>query len=51
MAVTSSGLTATALATIVLGVVSGVTAILVAIGLLIDRSAAHHERMGNRGDR
>jgi hypothetical protein len=51
MAVTSSGLTATALSAIVLGVVSAVTAILVAIGLLIDRSAAHHERMGNRGHR
>ena len=49
--VTSSGLTATALASIVFGVVSGVTAIVVAIGLLIDRSAAHHDRMGNRGQR
>jgi len=51
MAVTSSGLTATALAAIVFGVVSGVTAILVAIGLLIDRSAAHHERTVNRVER
>jgi hypothetical protein len=43
MAVTASGLTATALASIVAGVVTAVTAILAAIGLLIDRSAEHHQ--------
>jgi hypothetical protein len=51
MDVTSSGLTATALGAIVFGVVAGVTAIVIAIGLLIDRSAAHHERLGNRTER
>jgi len=46
--VTASGLTATMLAAIVAGVVTFVTAIVVFIGLLIDRSAARHERTGER---
>jgi|CXWL01.1.fsa_nt_gi nitrate reductase gamma subunit len=44
MAVTSSGLTATALAAIVAGVVTGVTALVALLGVLIDKTAAHHER-------
>lgn len=46
--VTSSGLTATALASIVAGVVTFVTAIVAVIGLLIDRSAARKERTGDQ---
>ena len=48
MAVISSGLTQTALATIVTCVVTGVTVLVAAIGLLIDRSAARQERTGRR---
>ena len=48
MAVTSSGLTATGLATIVAGVVAGVTALVALLGVLIDRTAAHHERKVGR---
>ena len=48
MDVTASGLTATALATTVFIAVAGVTLIVVVIGLLIDRSAARHEREGER---
>lgn len=48
MAVTSSGLTATALAAIVTAVVTGITAIVAILGVLIDKTAAHHERTGGR---
>ena len=44
MDVTASGLTSTALASIVAGVVTACTSLVVIIGLIIDRSAAHHER-------
>jgi hypothetical protein len=46
--VTASGLTPLALASITLGVVTAVTLIVVVVGLLIDRSAARHERAKGR---
>jgi hypothetical protein len=46
--VTSSGLTATALASIVAGVVTFVTAIVAIIGVVIDKSAARKDRSGER---
>jgi nitrate reductase gamma subunit len=46
--VTSSGLTATALASITASVVAGVTALVALIGVLIDRTAARHERKGGQ---
>jgi hypothetical protein len=42
--VTSSGMTPTALAVMVFSMVTVCTIIVVAIGVLIDRTAAHHER-------
>ena len=44
----ATGLSGTELATIVFVAVTAVTAIVVVIGLLIDRSAAKHERQGDR---
>ena len=42
--VTASGMTPVALASITLGVVAVCTLILVVLGVLIDKSAASHER-------
>ena len=46
--VTASGLTATALASIVAGVVTFVTAIVAVIGVVIDKSAARKDRTRER---
>lgn len=48
MDLTSSGLTATALAMTVAVAVTVCTALVVVIGVLIDRSAASHERAGGK---
>jgi hypothetical protein len=45
---TASGMTPMALAMTTLGVVAACTAILVVIGLLIDRSAEHHDELGRK---
>lgn len=46
--ITPSGMTSFALAATTAGVVTLVTALIVAIGYLIDRSAEHHQRTKDR---